>query len=47
MKKDDFKNTMEELLKALTALHERLLRVETWMINHEKRAENEEREKTS
>ena len=37
----------EEVLKALQMLHERILRIETWMVNHEKRVEDEEREKAS
>jgi hypothetical protein len=39
MRKDD----MKVVLDALTALHERLLRVESWMINHEERSKDEER----
>lgn len=33
------KGDLEEILKAMQMLHERLLRVETWMLNKEK--ENE------
>lgn len=39
-------NVNEEILKGMQMIHERLLRVETWMLNQEKLNE-EEREVTS
>ena len=35
------KEVNEEILKGMQMLHERLLRVETWMLNQEKKNEEE------
>lgn len=35
------KNELEEILRAMQMLHERLLRVETWMLNKDKENESE------
>lgn len=46
MTDEDEVNVGEEILKGMQMLHERLLRVETWMLNEEKKRE-EEREVSS
>jgi hypothetical protein len=40
------KSELEEVLKAMQMLHERLLRVETWMLNQEGKQNERQDEKS-
>jgi hypothetical protein len=40
------KHELEEVLKAMQMLHERLLRVETWMLNQDAKGTENENEKS-
>ena len=47
MTEKDFQDTIDAIANVMTAYHNRLLRVEEWMLKQEGITENEERETAS